>query len=82
MLGQTAAHGIIQALGGLGVTKFYVLITKRAGPAQQREARPYHEPPTQEAIMATQKVHEKRDVHQHVTDHIIAAIEAGAGDTR
>ena len=32
--------------------------------------------------MTTHSVHRKRDVHQHVTDHIIAAIEAGAGDWR
>ncbi len=32
--------------------------------------------------MSNPKVHRKRDVHQHVTDHIIAAIEAGAGDWR
>ena len=27
--------------------------------------------------MTKHSVHRKRDVHQHVTDHIIAAIEAG-----
>ncbi len=32
--------------------------------------------------MAKQRVQQNRDVHQHVTDHIIAAIEAGAGDWR
>ncbi len=32
--------------------------------------------------MTTHSVHQKRDVHQHVTDHIIAAVEAGAGDWR
>ncbi len=32
--------------------------------------------------MAKQKVTQNRDVHQHVTNHIIAAIEAGAGDWR
>ncbi len=32
--------------------------------------------------MARRKVTQNRDVHQHVTNHIIAAIEAGAGDWR
>ena len=32
--------------------------------------------------MSNPKVHRKRDVHQHVTDHIISVIEAGAGDWR
>ena len=32
--------------------------------------------------MTMHSVHRKRDVHQHVTDHIIDAIEAGAGDWR
>ena len=32
--------------------------------------------------MTKHSVHRKRDVHQHVTDHIIDAIEAGAGDWR